>query len=139
MLTGTAKSGAMMMKIPLEKLTHDASLIVLGQVTSIENKKIEEGYYRFATIQVEKTIKGRLAYPVVVVKHPGNIIGDSPDYQVGERVLVFLKKAGADDYYQTIGQFQGKFLIKEETIVRNKIPVEDFIQKVRGLSEHDTP
>ncbi len=74
-----------------------------------------------------------------MVKHPGHITGDSPDYQAGERVQVFLKKAGGDDYYQTVGVFQGKFLIKEETVVSNKMSVEDFIKKVRGISEHDTP
>jgi len=137
------KSNAMMVKIPLEQLTRGADLILLGWVESIEGKEAEKGIFSLATISPEKVVKGKLTTPAVLVKFRGGAvegrqlyIEDTPDYRVGERVMVFLKKVVGKDYYQTVGLFQGKYSVKEDIIVRKKISLKEFIQKVEDILRH---
>ncbi|MFQ5646387.1 MAG: hypothetical protein ACE5GM_05615 [bacterium] len=138
LLAGTSPSQAMMVEIPLEQLTREAELIVLGRVDSLEVKD----KFNLASITLEKIIKGKFDRQTVEVRFIGGRIGsqrvyieDSPDYQAGQRALIFLKKARYPQgvYYRTVGMFHGKYLIKGETVVRNKLSVKVFMQKISDI------
>jgi hypothetical protein len=129
-----------MVKLSLEQLVQDADLIILGTVESVESRWVAGKIFSFATVSVSSTIKGELesGQGKVTVKFPGGKIGeidmkveDSPDYKPGEYTLVFLQKIPNQLYYMTLGSSQGKYLIKDDIVVRENLPLNEFLEKFR--------
>ena len=145
-LLPVAKSQAVMVELSLEQLVKEANLIVVGTVESVRSELVEGKISSFATILVSATIKGALGQgqDKIVVKFPGGTLGDvgmrvdnGPDYKVGENVVAFLKRAPGQSHYATVGSFQGKFLVKDNVIVRENLSLDEFIGKVKKIMESD--
>lgn len=90
----------MMIKLPLQRLTQAADVIILGDVEDIRcewslNKEI---ILTVTTLKIKEVWKGNVRYSRVFIQTPGGKIGDLglrvsdvPVFQKGEEVLVFLK------------------------------------------------
>ena len=131
-----------MVKLSLEQLVADADLIILGTVDSVQSEQAEGKIFSFATVSVNLKIKGEpeATQDKVVVRFPGGTVGDvgmkvedSPDYEQGEEVLLFLQKIENQPGYRTAGSSQGKFLIKNHVVVKETISLDQFLEKIQSI------
>lgn len=131
-----------MVKLSLEQLTQDADVIILGTVECVDSELVTGKIFSFATISVNSKIKGELeaTQDRIVVRFLGGTVGDiamkvedSPDYKQGEKVLIFLKKIPNQPYCRTLGSSQGKFLIKNDIVVRESTSLEQFLESIQNI------
>src|SRR5688572_15783666 len=110
-LAGTAVS------VPQEQLIASADAVVLGRIAAIQSSPDTKGsLYSYISLEVERDLLGGLpSQTVIYLRERGGRYGDiatwgfgAPEFQVGERVVVFLKLR-ADGFFQTDHMFQGKF------------------------------
>jgi len=90
------------MRLTNSELVSRSRLIVYGRVTAVR----PDGPTSEAVVAVEHTLKGAPGKEVRITFSPG--LADSPTYDPGEAVLVFLTEAGPGRF-QTTGGEQGKF------------------------------
>ena len=135
--------------VPTEdhQLIRQASTIVLGQITKIDSHwyAAKTQIYTHIGVRVEEVLKGELSEGEVTVKQLGGTVGGlrswifgSPEFVVGERVLLFLT-ANPDGTLRVLSLYQGKF-----SVVLNSQTGEQFIyresspQGVRQLARSGT-
>lgn len=107
----------LMEKMDPSQLTARADLIVVGQVKGMESRwDPGETIFTYVTIAVEQSEKGSSGAEVTL-RFPGGEVGeiglrvsDSPVFQKGEKVKVFLK---GKETYDIVGLYQGKHTITE--------------------------
>lgn len=127
--------------ISLEALTDQADLIVHGKVLSSSRETVTrqtaEGtrglQISIATIRIEpvRIIKGSAPAPVLVQVVEG--MEDSPRFQQGEEVIVFLQQNPDSASYSTVGLMQGKFNVADGLVLRAETPVGPFVEKLESL------
>jgi len=136
-------SFSLMIKLPLERLTLSADIIILGDVEDVRyewslNKEIIQ---TVTTLKIKEVWKGKVRYSRIFVQTPGGTIGDLslkvsdvPVFQKGEETLVFLKRV--DDVmnlqnsfsvslnylpsFSVFGQAQGKYSIDRNMTARKE-------------------
>ena len=107
--------------VPTEdhQLIRQASTIVLGQITKIDSHwyAAKTQIYTHIGVRVEEVLKGQLSEVEVTIKELGGTVGGlrswifgSPEFVVGERVLLFLT-ANPDGSMRVLSLYQGKFSI----------------------------
>ena len=133
-----------MVEVSLEQLTRDADLIVVGKVESVTSQMINGKISSFATLSVELKIKGELEpeQSEIVVSFPGGKVGDigmqvedSPNYKKDEEVVAFLKNVPGESHFSTVGSSQGKFIVDQGIVLRENIPLEQFLAKIKTILE----
>jgi hypothetical protein len=123
--------------IPTEdhQLIRQASTIALGQVTGIEGHwyAAKKQIYTHIRIRVEEVLKGELPEIEVTLNQLGGTVRGirswifgSPEFVLGERVLLFLTR-NPDGSLRVLNLYQGKF-----SVVQNAQTGEPFIY--RGLN-----
>jgi hypothetical protein len=123
--------------IPTEdhQLIRQASTIALGQVTGIEGHwyAAKKQIYTHIRIRVEEVLKGELPEIEVTLNQLGGTVRGirswifgSPEFVLGERVLLFLTR-NPDGTLRVLNLYQGKF-----SVVQNAETGEPFIY--RGLN-----
>jgi hypothetical protein len=131
-----------MVGMSLEELVKQADLIVIGTVVSAESEFAQGKIYSFANIAVSSTLKGELTgnQDKVIVKFPGGKVGDvgmkvenSPAFKADENIIVFLKQIQNQPYYATVGSFQGKFIVRDNMVVRGNISVDQFVARIESI------
>lgn len=108
-----------LVKMNVEDLTYAAGNIVMGVVDEVKCEKDAENgrVYTYNTIIVKQNIKGISDKKVVIRQIGGSYngmemwISGTPRFEVGEEVLVFLKKENSRYFLRGMGQ--GAFSIKE--------------------------
>ncbi|MFC1995017.1 IPT/TIG domain-containing protein [Chloroflexota bacterium] len=131
---------ALVEQLTLDELTEKADAILVVDVTDITYLDEGEGHiFTLVTLSVEQTVKGE-ATDEVVLKLPGGEAGglrltvsDVPDFQVGERAVVFLQ-ADEDDF-RLCGWYQGKYAIQDNKIVKTNQSLSDFLADVGQVRE----
>jgi hypothetical protein len=127
-----SESVALMVGMTTEELTNESALIFEGVVEDTKSQWSKDGKTIITRVTVSYTelIKGKTKDRKVVVEYDGGVVGDTvlrvsdmADFQVGERVILFLspgksKKDG--DVYSMVGKSQGKYTIDGEGIARKK-------------------
>lgn len=132
----------------LGELARDARAIVRGRVVAIDaqwtpdHRTIET----LVTLEVESYLKGALG-ETVQLRVPGGTFGrfrsvvvGAPQFEIGERVVVFLGARGPSVAY-VLGFNQGVFRVVESGAgssvrgdsSRRPLPLNDFEQHVRAL------
>ena len=102
-LPGSAQQPAgIAMRLTNSELVSRSRLIVYGRVTAVR----ADGPVSEAVLAVEHALKGAPGKEVRVTFSPG--LAESPTFQPGETVLVFLIEAGTGRFQATGGE-QGKF------------------------------
>ena len=95
-------ASAMLLKLDLRSLTKQSLAIVLGRVMDVraEEKGASGAIYTYATIAVDRYLKGETSASKILVEVPGGVVGDlglwvsdMPRFAEGEEVLLFLEDA----------------------------------------------
>ena len=108
--------------ITLRELTERSQKIVIGQVFAQHSAWDDLGreIYTYTKLRVEGNIKSDRPDSILVLRHLGGRVGNIvsqvaglPNFQEGERVLVFLGPYKGTSYYGLIDWYQGKYVIKK--------------------------
>jgi hypothetical protein len=115
--------GSIVQGLELEELTAEADRIVLGRVLLSESFLHPDGQIgTWHRIEVEREIRGRAPDErEVIVETLGGQIGDiamrvegEATFQVGERVLVFVRGGGPYTAFRPVGMGQGVLRVRME-------------------------
>jgi len=124
--------------LSFEELSRQAELIIIGVV--LDEKLAEPGTIGAGlenhTISVEKVLKGKYIASMVSVITESENMEDSPQFDVGEKVILFLyqepifgdKPSGND--YTIVNQLNGKYGIDDNGMVGN-VSTADFEEKIK--------
>jgi len=132
---------ALMIQLSLEELTEEADSVIIGTVLDSQSywNNDRNSIYTTVTVTLDNHLKGNPLPDLVSVIVPGGkiddvmqIVSDTPFFETGEEVLLFLEDLPQQIYPRTIFQLKthsvfGNFQGKKE-IINNKvdgIPVED--------------
>lgn len=119
-LAVSAALGAVLLRMDLPEMVEEAQVICLGRVAAIESEWDEHRgvIYSFATIKLQRIIKGDGTGDTLVVRYLGGKVGDvgmsvpgAPSFRTDEDVLLFLT-AEEDGSYSVMGMSQGKYEIE---------------------------
>jgi len=135
-LLSTEKGFAIVERMNLKQLIDKSNRIIVGMVTDIksqwENEDGKRLIFTYVTIKIDTYVKG-LGSEIVTIKVPGGKVGDltqwvsdTPHFDLGEKVLLFLR----DEYFLVVGGNQGKFSIQDNTILGLNITVYEFINQI---------
>jgi len=135
-------------------LVHTSALIALGDVRRVEARALPDGrIVTETTILVARTLKGRLRTGKIVVTEPGGrvagrsaVVFGTPEFSVGERVLVFLKRS-AEGRLRTNALALGKYRVEAASpggpVARRALPTPDvrdldrFLAAIARLARDD--
>ena len=131
---------AIMIRYSLERLATGSEKIVIGDVVDMESKYLEPGeaIYTFVTIAVDEVVKGEDTAGNLVLRVPGGTVGPStmvvshaPDFEVGQRVLVFTihQVDGAEIVYNAEN---GKYTIEDGMVREKGVPLDNFLLVLRA-------
>jgi hypothetical protein len=126
-------AGAIVVKMPLDRLVEEAEVITTGTVESVEDKRIGGLTFSYAKISLASILKGDLSLQQqteLTVKFFRGI-STSAVFRAGEQVLLFLRKVENQDVYETVAELQGKRLIKDLMVFPDQVPVSEFVQRIR--------
>ncbi|KAF1083998.1 Matrixin [Sporotomaculum syntrophicum] len=129
-------SEALMINLSMDELSSAADSIVTGEVVE-QSSQWDDGHahiFTRVTLSIDESIKGDLAQGKLNITVPGGevdgiieTVSDTPVFNAGEKVTVFLKKGKED--FRVYGGTQGKFNIKNGKV--GKLTVEEFKAQVR--------
>lgn len=133
-----------MVKKSVEQLAVEADTIVLGTVSDQVSAWNAEhtAIYTDVTVAVEEVIKGSPGGQVTF-RIAGGVVGDigmrtsnDPEFQNGERVLVFLNTA--EVLASLVGLQQGKYTVEEGSVTKGgrAVAVADFVQSIRATLQN---
>ena len=126
----TPASATTMVQRSTEQLTVEADYVVEGVVSAIESRVHEDHQfvYTYVTIDIEQRYKGRTA-DRVEVEVLGGVVGSlrvtvpaTPQFEIGERVVVFLQM-NPSDQIRVYGMAQGKFSVQTDPSTGERIAV----------------
>ena len=145
----TATASATTVVVPSDAELFAASrAVVEGTVREIRSRKIDGGrqIVTYVSIDVETVFAGDLAPGRIVLRELGGEVGDeftivhgSPEYRVGERVLIFLD-ADPSGFLRTWGLFLGKYSIRtgdRGPVVSRQAASDDV--RIAGISHDGEP
>ena len=124
-------------------LVSQAEVIVRGRVESVlprgqsqegspaRTREVEYASWYVAVLSVDEVLKGPADLRRIRVEF--NSMEDSARYEPGEAVFSFLAKTGRDDFYTTVGMLQGRYVIRGGMVGRDRIPVAEFVRRIRDL------
>jgi hypothetical protein len=104
---GWSQPASMVLRLDNAQLVSRSHLVVTGRVTAVKPR----GKMMEARVAVECPLKGAPGKEVTVAFSPG--LAESPVFEPGEVVLLFLTEADPGRF-QTTGGEQGKFLLHKE-------------------------
>jgi hypothetical protein len=96
--------------------------VVEAVVSSTESRfrQDHQYVYTYVTLDVDRALKGTAPSSIVLEELGGNANGmhvtvpGSPEFEVGEHVIVFLEAKEGSEYYRTVAMAQGKFSIVQD-------------------------
>lgn len=139
---------ASMVRISVSELTNEAEAVIEGKVTSIKSEwsgNLNAGIVTNVNIEVTDVIKGDLivSEEVVVQTLGGEIleqdlalkVSDEPEFQVGEEVIIFLKKHPNLNVFRSVGSFQGKMKVVDGKVSykNKKVKTGQFKDRIKNI------
>lgn len=112
-----------MIRFSTEELTVTSELVAEGTVTEIDSRfHTEHEYiYTYVTIDVAQVLKGSSTSSSIVLEELGGTangmhvrVPGAPEFEVGERVIVFTEWKDNTGHYRTVAMAQGKFSVVED-------------------------
>lgn len=154
---------AMMVGMSTRSLSNESDLVIKGTVIRVVSQWTEDRKSIFSTamVQVDEVIAGSCDRDTVEVVYDGGVVdgigmkvSDSPSFEKGEIVILFLspdlqlRKAQA---FRVYGRAQGKYRVDEDNIARkrgfsvaagadrveNDLPVDELIRKIKAYRNED--
>ncbi|MCI0782981.1 MAG: matrixin family metalloprotease [Chloroflexi bacterium] len=146
----TSGAGGLMIGSNLDQLTDESDLVLFGAVESFQTCRSEGPVtivtrIRIAPGDIYKA--DRLPpTPALTIDVPGGAIdglrlavGTSPEFTVGERVVIFLGVGDEGEVFPAAG-FQGKFTVTPDLrVTQPAIPLSEMRSAVRAAAEGDLP
>lgn len=141
-LVGVLEGQALMIQQTPQDLYQAADQVVQGRVTGVSEGWNQDQSLIVTTVTVlpERTFKGGLSRGPVELAYPGGKVGalglwveDQPSIQPGEEALVFLKSVPGQAA-SLVGQIQGKYTLVDGVLQENGLPLDVFVQMMRGES-----
>lgn len=130
-------SQPLMEQLTVDELAERADLIVVGEATDIDYDKNGNGDVKtLVSLWVTDVVKGPSVEEVVVEVAGGQLedlnvsVEDTPEFQIGERVVVFLRQLDHGNF-ATVGGFQGRFSIDENDMVSGSLSLAQFIDQIK--------
>jgi hypothetical protein len=136
------QSPSLVIKLSLEELVAQAGWIVVGIVSSQKSQWNAEHsqIHTLVTVTVEEWVKGEPRGNEIIIKIPGGqvgevsqMVGGSPNFRIGEKVLVFLQIQD-DDTISVVGGTQGKLVIENNKIVGSDVSLAELIKQIKAQS-----
>lgn len=116
--TAASAAASTVLKLDMESLVANSEQIADATVTRVQSKVEDGKVYTYTTIAVEEGLKGVDDGETLTIKQLGGRTEDLatwvpgvPNFEAGERVVVFLEKPAADAMPVVTGMAQGKFHI----------------------------
>lgn len=132
-------SQALLLHVSDEHLVDNSACIAVGKVVDKVSDWEGEIIVTFATIEVEQFLKADTEAERIVVAYHGGTIGDlsltvpdSPEFEVGERVIVFGQQ-DENGRYILYAWRNGKFTVEDGTVVERGISEEAFINHFKEI------
>ncbi|GEM_PF-1307375 len=139
LLSGSTISATTLVRKDMDDLIIEADQIVLGTVLGkdsewsvnyLQNRSL---IYTTYTVQVEQMVKGT-PHPTVQFRCVGGetdsgvlVVPSAPHFEVGERVVLFLRSRIPDAVCDVVGFEQGRFTVKDNVIIENGMDLDDFL------------
>jgi hypothetical protein len=133
MFPTTSALATVVVPVPPEEMAEDADAVITGHVTRIESHWDAGQAQVFTTIAiaVDDVLKGTVDDPEIEVVQPGGMVGGlgswlygSPQFEVGERVLVFLTEQ-PDGSVRVTHLYLGKYSIVGDIETGEELAVRD--------------
>lgn len=109
------------LRFSVEELADRADVIVHATCTDVRGRETPDGVVTDIELQVIDAVKGATAGATFKLTTyggstgtRGTFIAGSPQFQVGEELLVFLDRPNRVGYRMAIGMSQGKYTIRED-------------------------
>jgi hypothetical protein len=141
LLTGMrAAEATTVVAVAEDDLIDDAQAVVTGEVTRIESRwqRRRQRLVTDITISVHEVLKGTVRRQRLTIRQPGGRVGGihlwldgSPEFAVGERVLVFLRSGGEGPRVAHL--YQGKFSLETDPATGDTVAVQPPPSGVRVL------
>lgn len=116
----------------LNDLVKESDNIVIGKVTNKISYWEDKVIFTDIDISIKQNIKGK--QDKIKLKIPGGTVGnvtltveDVPSFARGEETLLFLKEN------QIVGQFQGKYSIKDDNTLETDESLGIFVNKIKNI------
>jgi hypothetical protein len=128
--------------LSLRDLVTGADWIVVGKVETMESRwnDARDYIYTYVTLSVSDYWKNPLSQPMLTIQIPGGTVEDisqrvtdTPDFRVGETVILFLFNQDGERW--VYGWEKGKFTIENGQVLESGIPLEAFKQQVIDLQK----
>lgn len=131
------EGSAVVVPVSLEKLTRQAELIAVGRVEDVESRVLQGLTFSFAILHPEKVIKGDVPSQKKIPVRFYSGISTSPVFEIGEDVVVFLRRLPRGDAYETVAAWQGKYQLRSGVVLRGQVPLAVFLQKIQEILSSD--
>ncbi len=151
-----SEADALIESMSLEDLAKEAEFVVIGEVTEISPLvpgyllPFTDGYDRFqfdVTLSVENDLDGKYGQDIIVFRIMdsredfGMYTEDEQNFEIGERVLVFIGEKEPDsimgDAYLVYGVTQGKYLLQDGIVYGTDFPEgigeDELISKIKNI------
>ncbi len=152
LLLGASIAGATtLVKMDFSDLARDANHVVVGTVTGINGEYDPSGTFirTNVTLEVERSFGGQ-APDTLVVRTPGGRVGGVEqvalgvaNFEIGERVLVFLTTWEEDGAPKVLGYVQGKSRVGHVDRLHGGVAggrsLENVARELRHGSRHNIP
>ncbi len=131
-------NGTTLIRRSTEELTVLSDIVVEGVVQDMESR-FDPGrqfIYTYVTLSIQQLLKGRFDGETIVLEELGGDangyrarVDCSPEFTIGERVIVFLEVKN-EDYYRAHGMCQGKF-----SVVVDPASGQEIVVRQEGVDE----
>ena len=152
LLLGASIAGATtLVKMDFSDLARDANHVVVGTVTGMNGEYDPSGIFirTNVTLEVERSFRGQ-APDTLVVRTPGGRVGGEEqvalgvaNFEIGERVLVFLTTWEADGVPKVLGYVQGKSRVGHDGRLQGGVAggrtLENVARELRHGPWHNIP
>jgi hypothetical protein len=114
-----------------DDLAAQAAAVVLGRVTALQGHldSARGQIFTDVTLAVEEVVAGPALPPTVTLRQPGGRIGGvhawlegSPEFTIGERVLVYLRVSG-DGTLRVLQLYQGKLSVMTDPLTGDDVAI----------------
>lgn len=130
-------SYCVLMDLSLEDLTINSDWIVIGTVENMESRwnDSQDYIYTYLTLSVDEYLKNPLDEEELIIQIPGGVVddieqrvSDTPEFQVGEHVVLFL--FDRDGQKWVYGWEKGKYIIENGQILELGISLSAFKEQI---------
>ncbi|MEW6364867.1 MAG: hypothetical protein AB1714_09535 [Acidobacteriota bacterium] len=144
-LVTSAPASALMRKVSIEEVTAHSSQIVLGTVIEKHAEWTPtRSIVTTVKVQVEERIMGSSGESYVTISVPGGEVGeiglmvsDMPQFEIGQRALIYLNRSFRPGQHCVAAAFQGKYTLEGGRVLETGAAEHEFVEEVRVAARNE--